>query len=301
MKVGLISDTHGELENLREALEQLTSIYKIEKIVHLGDEWEDIEVLKGEKEIEVIVVPGVYAREYADPSIPNRIIREFNGWQILFTHTCNVHANDLPEDPDPQELAATQRVDVVAHGHTHVPSIEEKDYVIWVNPGHLKSKDKKGYSPSYGVLDISPEKIRARIVDLDSKETFSYYTFVKKKVTIRTSSLRLRAVLNDTKTAQKIWEALPIEQKANLWGEEIYFSTPVQEEIEDGEEVVQAGDIGYWPPAQAICLFFGPTPASKGNEIRPYSPVTVVGKIVDDPRDLKGVGEKEVIKLDRLW
>nr|HID57984.1 hypothetical protein [Desulfobacterales bacterium] len=124
---------------------------------------------------------------------------------------------------------------------------------------------------------------------------------MKKKVTIRTSSLRLRAVLNDTKTAQKIWEALPIEQKANLWGEEIYFSTPVQEEIEDGEEVVQAGDIGYWPPAQAICLFFGPTPASKGNEIRPYSPVTVVGKIVDDPRDLKGVGEKEVIKLDRLW
>jgi len=301
MRLGLISDTHGELENIKEALEQLTSIFKIEKIVHLGDEWEDIEVLKGQKGIEVIVIPGVYAREYADPSIPNRIIREFDGWQILFTHTSNAHANDLPGDPDPEELAATQKVDVVAYGHTHIPSIEEKEYVLWVNPGHLKSKDKKGYSPSYAILDISPEKVEVRVVDLDSRETFSYYTFVKKKVTIHASSLRLRTVLNHTETAQKIWDALPIKERANLWGEEIYFSTPIQAEIEDGQEVVQVGDIGYWPPAQAICLFFGPTPVSEGNDIRPYSPVTVVGKIVDNPKELKRVGEEEVVKMERFW
>jgi len=54
-------------------------------------------------------------------------------------------------------------------------------------------------------------------------------------------------------------------------------------------EVVELGDLGYWPPGQAFCIFFGPTPMSRGNEIRPASAVNVIGRVVGDPRSLKSV------------
>lgn len=301
MRIGLVSDTHGELENLREALRQLTQVHKVEKIVHLGDEWEDSEVFKELLGIDVLVIPGVYASQYLDPAIPNRVIGSFEGWQVIFTHTPDAHAKDLPGDLDPKELAAAQKIDVVAYGHTHIPAIEIKDYVLWVNPGHMKTGDKKGSPPSCAVLDIQPEEVETRIVDLYSKESFVQQTFTKRKVTIQTSGLKIRAILNNTWTAQKIWDALPIEGKASLWGKEIYFRTPVEVEIEDGQETVRLGDIGYWPPDQAICLFFGPTPVSTGDEIRPYSFVTVVGKLVDNPKELRAVREKENIKITRSW
>lgn len=84
--------------------------------------------------------------------------------------------------------------------------------------------------------------------------------------------------LNDSETAKAIYESLPIKAKANTWGKEIYFGIPVFKDEEDAVPVVSPGDIGYWPPGHALCLFFGPTPVSKGNEIRPASPVNIVGK-----------------------
>lgn len=302
MKLGLISDTHGELENLREALRQLIQIHKIEKVIHLGDEWEDTEVFKEIPGIDSIVVPGIYARQYLAPTIPNRVICAFHGWQVLFSHTATANDKDLPGDPDPQELASDQKIDVIACGHTHIPAIEEKNYVLVINPGHLKTKDKKGHSPSYAVLDIRPDKIEASIVDLYSKETFNRRVFTKKKITIQTADLKLKAVLNNTQTAQKVWDALPIEGKANLWGEEIYFSIPIEAELENGQEIVHLGDIGYWPPGKAICFFFGPTPVSAGEEIRPYSLVTVIGKLVDNPKELKVVRENDIVTITtHLW
>lgn len=302
MRLGLISDTHGELENLREALRQLSQVHDVEEVVHLGDEWEDAEAMKEEwPDLKLLIIPGVYARQYLDPAIPNRPVYRFENWKILFTHTPEAHANDLPNDPDPVKLATAHRIDVVAYGHTHIPALEERDSVLWVNPGHLKSTDKKGHSPSYAVLDIQPDKIEASVIDLYSREAFIQQTFVKKKITIQAHDVRLRAVLNNTEAARKIWDILPVEGKANLWGEEIYFSVPVRAELENGRETVQPGDIGYWPPGQAVCFFFGPTPISADNEIRPYSPVTVIGRIVDDPKELRKVKEQETVKITRLW
>lgn len=301
MRLGLVSDTHGELKNLREALRQLTQVHNVERVVHLGDEWEDGEVFKEVPGIEVLMIPGVYAPQYRDPALPNRVICNFEGWEVLFTHAPEVHANDLPEDPDPQELAAAQKIDVVASGHTHIPVLEEREHVLWINPGHLKAEDKKGYAPSYGVLEFRPGEIEAKIIDLASQKTLIQQVFTKKKITVQASGLKLRAILNNTETARKIWDALPIEEKANLWGEEIYFPIPVAAELENGRETVRLGEIGYWPPGKAICFFFGPTPGSKGDEIRPYSPVTVVGKLVDDPKALKAVRENETVKITRLW
>lgn len=301
MRLGLVSDTHGELENLREALKQLTGVHKAKKVVHLGDEWEDGAVFQEHPEIEVLLIPGIYASQYRDPAIANRAILGLEGWPVLFTHTPEVQAGDPPGDPDPQELAKTQKVDVVAYGHTHIPALEIKDYVLWVNPGHLKASDKKGHPPSYAVLDFKPEEVEVRIIDLKSKETFARQIFTKKKITLETADLKLRAVLNATQTAQRIWDRLPFEGRARLWGEEIYFPVPVEAELEDGQETVNLGDVGYWPPGQAICFFFGPTPGSKGKEIRPYSPVTVVGRLVDEPKKLKTVKEGETARVIRAW
>ncbi len=110
-----------------------------------------------------------------------------------------------------------------------------------------------------------------------------------KNIRITAGSVVVDAELNDTDTAKEIWGALPIQASGNTWGDEIYFKISVENEVENGQEVVELGDLGYWPPGSAFCLFFGPTPASQGDEIRPASEVTVIGKIKGDSTVLKSV------------
>ncbi len=100
-------------------------------------------------------------------------------------------------------------------------------------------------------------------------------------------------------TARAIWEALPIEARVSTWGDEIYFSIPVEAEEENPKEVVEMGDLGYWPPGSAFCIFFGRTPASRGDEIRPASPVNVVGRISGDPMIFKKVRGGEKVTLEK--
>jgi hypothetical protein len=120
------------------------------------------------------------------------------------------------------------------------------------------------------------------------------------KIRILISDLKVEAELNESKTAQLIWEALPIEAKANLWGEEIYFSIPVKTGLEKGaKEVVSAGDLGYWPTGHAFCIFFGPTPASRGDEIRAASAVNLIGKVLSDPKVFRKAKESEKIILEK--
>lgn len=101
----------------------------------------------------------------------------------------------------------------------------------------------------------------------------------KRYIEIQAGDITAQAELNETQTAQAIWEALPFEGRAHRWGEEVYFSIAVALETERGQEVVEVGDLGYWAPGRAFCIFFGPTPASRGDEIRPASPVTVFGRL----------------------
>ena len=99
-------------------------------------------------------------------------------------------------------------------------------------------------------------------------------------------------------TARAIWEALPLESRASTWGDEIY-SIPVDAEPEDPKEIVEIGDLGYWPPGSAFCIFFGPTPASRGDEIRPASPVNVFGRVEGDPRVFTSVASGDLVRLER--
>ena len=119
-----------------------------------------------------------------------------------------------------------------------------------------------------------------------------------KKIKIKAGNIEVTAELNETNTAGAIWEALPIKGHASCWGDEIYFSIPVSLEEEDAQELVSMGDLGYWPPGTAFCLFFGPTPMSRGQEIRPASPVNVFGRITGDAKVLKQVASGAEITVE---
>lgn len=120
-----------------------------------------------------------------------------------------------------------------------------------------------------------------------------------KKITITTKHFKVDANLNDSETAQKIWKTLPIEGSVNSWGDEIYFSIPVNIGVENAEEVVSEGDLGYWPPGSAFCIFFGLTPASQGDEIKPASPVNIFGKIIGDSEVFKKVSSGAKIIVEK--
>ena len=117
-------------------------------------------------------------------------------------------------------------------------------------------------------------------------------------IRITAGAVTLDAALNDSRSAAAIAAALPIEAKAQTWGDEIYFDIGLALAGESPEEVVELGDLGYWPPGQAFCIFFGPTPMSRGDEIRPASAVNVVGRMVGDARAFKQVRAGSRVRIE---
>ena len=109
----------------------------------------------------------------------------------------------------------------------------------------------------------------------------------ERKIQIHTHGLTVVASLNDSETANALWAGLPITGNVQTWGDEIYFSIPVEvAEAPDAQPTVDKGAVAYWPPGSALCLFWGPTPMSRGDEIRPASAVNVIGQIEGDPEVL---------------
>ena len=121
-----------------------------------------------------------------------------------------------------------------------------------------------------------------------------------RRIHIRCSELIAVATLNDSSSAQEIWDALPIEGSAKVWGDEIYFRIPVALAEDEAQEVVALGDLGYWPPGSAFCIFFGPTPMSRGNEIRPASPVNVFGEVEGEATAFKRVSSGTQVLIERI-
>lgn len=110
-----------------------------------------------------------------------------------------------------------------------------------------------------------------------------------RSITITAGTVSLEAELNDGAAAEAIWDVLPVSNSGNTWGDEIYFRIPVNAEGVNLNEVVEFGDLAFWPPGNAFCIFFGPTPASRGDEIRAASGVEVVGRILGDATRLRQV------------
>ena len=119
------------------------------------------------------------------------------------------------------------------------------------------------------------------------------------RIKITSGNISAMAELKNTPTAKAVYDALPIEGAANRWGNEIYFHIPVNIESEpDAKEIVDDGDIAYWPEGSCFCIFWGKTPASKGNEIRAASKVNVFGKIIGDAKIFDNVKNGDLIVLE---
>ncbi|MBI5116730.1 hypothetical protein HZA56_09680 [Candidatus Poribacteria bacterium] len=120
------------------------------------------------------------------------------------------------------------------------------------------------------------------------------------RILIEAGNVKAEAELNLSKTAELVWNALPVESIANTWGDEIYFDLPIRTGIENGVEIVEVGDLGYWPQGPSFCIFFGPTPVSKGNEIRPASAVNLIGRVLGDAKLFKKVSDGQKVKISPL-
>jgi hypothetical protein len=121
-----------------------------------------------------------------------------------------------------------------------------------------------------------------------------------RKIKISAESVTAVATLNDSATADAVWEALPVAAEGSRWGEEIYFEIPVrQAQAADARDVLEAGELGYWPVGHAFCIFWGPTPASLGDEIRAYSPVNVFGHLDGDPRSFADVPDGARLSIEK--
>jgi hypothetical protein len=119
-------------------------------------------------------------------------------------------------------------------------------------------------------------------------------------ITITAGDVSLPATLNDSPTAQQIWDSLPIEGRANVWGDEIYFGIPVKAgEEPDARAEVEVGELCYWPPGNAFCIFFGPTPASIDERPRAASPVNILGRVLGDATSFRGVRGGTPVKIER--
>ena len=118
------------------------------------------------------------------------------------------------------------------------------------------------------------------------------------KIKIQINALSVEAELNDSPTAKKVAEALPITTSFNTWGDEIYFTIPVDAELDEtAREEVEMGDLGYWPTGKAFCIFFGQTPMSEPGRIVPASAVNIIGRVIGDAKRFKEVMHESEVTL----
>ena len=173
MILAVFSDTHGNVDYLETAAAYALNKGSADVLAHLGDNYDDSKILNqfGKR---VVRVPGIFSPQYQDTGVANRILEDYGVWSVLFTHTPNRQSNDLPADLDPEELVRSHSINILLHGHTHEPRIEQIGAVWYINPGHLKHHDKKKNPPSFAILDFSDDSVNVKIIGvLDHSEIMS--------------------------------------------------------------------------------------------------------------------------------
>lgn len=173
LKIGVLSDTHKHITNLSRAHDFLKG-EGASMFIHLGDDYTDPDEI-GERNF--VRVPGVFSEAYTDRNIPNRLIKNVVGWRLLLTHTLSSHPNDLPGDIDPEEIIKGRRADAVFFGHTHVPELREEGCILFLNPGHLKNEDKRGFPPTFAYVEVSVNRMISRIHKLHDYSILMEQTF----------------------------------------------------------------------------------------------------------------------------
>ncbi len=123
----------------------------------------------------------------------------------------------------------------------------------------------------------------------------------ERTIRITAGAVQAEATLNESPTATLIWNALPIESRGNTWGDEIYFSIPVNAKQEkSARDIVAVGELGYWAPGTAFCIFFGRTPASTDDRPRAASPVNIIGTVKGDATVFRTVSSGTKVTLERV-
>jgi len=166
MKIGVMSDTHGNLDTMRRVASKMIEVHGTEAIIHLGDDSTDVEELNA-LPIDIYWVPGIFEDRYKDSNITNRLIKEFEDVPFLLSHTPTKDSHDIEGDIDPVVAVEDGDVKVLLHGHSHFWRIDEEKGVIIVNPGHLMSERSKGREQTYAILDLTPTGLDVKILSLD--------------------------------------------------------------------------------------------------------------------------------------
>ncbi|NPA24075.1 MAG: YfcE family phosphodiesterase [Crenarchaeota archaeon] len=180
MRILVVSDTHGEIDNIRLLVDKMKN-RKFDMVIHLGDDSPDAEHLKP-LNVPIVVVPGVYEPHYKSPETKRRLVIEIDGLKVLLSHTDTRHQNDPPEEEDPIDRLKKGEVDALFHGHTHIPKLCLDGRKILLNPGHLKKSDKKGFPPTYAIVETDGGSLRIEIYRLDNDEKVASLQVLKQFV-----------------------------------------------------------------------------------------------------------------------
>ncbi len=121
----------------------------------------------------------------------------------------------------------------------------------------------------------------------------------QRRVRISSDTVAAYATLNETNVADAVWNAMPLEVRMRTWGDELYGSVPLSLPLEAPQEEVELGDLAFWPPGHALCIFFGLTPASTGDRPRAASNVTVFGHVESDPGVFRLVQEGQKVRFEQ--
>ena len=119
-------------------------------------------------------------------------------------------------------------------------------------------------------------------------------------IKIKIGTLELSAEMNDSVTATKLLSLLPLKFSMSRWGDEYYGDCGIKTALsQDSRDIMEVGELAVWPAGNALCIFFGPTPASRGNEPRAVSPVNPVGRLLDSPDALKKLDSSIHVRIER--
>ena len=175
MRVCVVSDTHGSDEYSKILVARIKG--KVDLVIHLGDDSPDADFFTA-RGFNVIKVPGVFEQIYQISTSEKRKIEVLDGIRFLLTHTPERHRNDYPTDPGPAELS--EKVNVVLYGHTHILKMSVIDNVLWLNPGHMKKGDNRGFPPSYCILDFHVDENSKKIINAAIYEVLTDKVLMKK-------------------------------------------------------------------------------------------------------------------------
>jgi uncharacterized protein len=122
---------------------------------------------------------------------------------------------------------------------------------------------------------------------------------MSQRIRITSGDITAEAELNDHPTAQAVWDALPITARVMTWGDEVYFELPVTAGSEpDARAKMDVGELGYWPTGKAFRIFFGPTPASVGDQPVAASPVNILGHVLGNATIFHAVRSGDTVRIE---